>query len=262
MTHYQTLRIDLKSDFKQIKKAYFKRAKECHPDRHNNSREKEEEFKQVVAAFDVLSDPEKRYQYDKSLSLDTGHLENQKTVHYFSEHSIMDTVADDILEELIVGNNVPRNASLMNLMLDLQKTEVFVNFREGKNLFYNKKFNQALNNFQKAIAFAPRNILYQCYLARTLAFKGKYSRAKYHYNLAIDIGNSRVPPQHLAQIRKELKAVKKQQLPWWHKLIGLFQEDDSEPFIVGSDEKMIEETNETMNRLLKEKRARDRKLLK
>lgn len=260
MTHYEILQVDSKADFKQIKKAYFRCAKECHPDRHNNSREKEDEFKRVVAAFDVLSDPEKRYNYDKTLGLgdeDNGGV--SLTVQYFSGHSIMDSPADDILEELIVGNYLPKNATLMTLMLDLQKTEVFVNFREGKNLFYNKKYSQALSCFQRAVAFAPSNIIYRCFVARALAFRGKYSQAKYQYKMAIELGEKRVPMQHLAQIRKELKAIKKKQLPWWCRLF-CSKADDEGPFIKGTEEKMIEETNQAMNRILKEKKNK-RKML-
>jgi curved DNA-binding protein CbpA len=261
MTHYEILQVGTNADFRQLKKAYFKRAKACHPDRHNNSREKEEEFKLVVAAFDVLSDPEKRYNYDNVIGVSQNKSDSRQTVQYFAGHSIMDTPADDILEELIVGNYLPKNATLMTLMMDLQKTDVFVNFREGKNLFYNKKYNQALSYFQRAVAYAPMNILYHCFVARTLAFKGKYAQAKYHYKNALDLGRKRVPMQHLEQIRKELKAIRKKDLPWWARILGYRYDEDDSLFIKGSDQQMIEETNDTIERILKEKKRKNKKLL-
>jgi len=48
------------------------------------------------------------------------------------KYSIMDTPADDILEEIIVNNNPPRDTTLATLMADLKKTDVFITFREGK----------------------------------------------------------------------------------------------------------------------------------
>ena len=60
MDHYQTLGISRDAEQKEIKTAYRKLAMKHHPDKGGD----EEEFKRITGAYDVLSDPDKRAQYD------------------------------------------------------------------------------------------------------------------------------------------------------------------------------------------------------
>jgi curved DNA-binding protein len=62
--YYKTLDVEKKADQEAIKKAYRKLALKYHPDRNPDNREAEEKFKKISEAYAVLSDPEKRKQYD------------------------------------------------------------------------------------------------------------------------------------------------------------------------------------------------------
>jgi molecular chaperone DnaJ len=53
----------------EIKKAYRKLARELHPDSHQGELKTEERFKAVSEAYDVLSDPERRKDYDEARAL-------------------------------------------------------------------------------------------------------------------------------------------------------------------------------------------------
>lgn len=61
---YETLGINDNADVSEIKKAYKKLAKKYHPDL-NKTKEGEEKFKEVSGAYEVLSDPSKKAQYDR-----------------------------------------------------------------------------------------------------------------------------------------------------------------------------------------------------
>ncbi|WP_130484169.1 molecular chaperone DnaJ [Microcella putealis] len=61
--HYETLGVARDASADEIKKAYRRLARELHPD-VNPSGEAAERFKQVTHAYDVLSDPNQRQQYD------------------------------------------------------------------------------------------------------------------------------------------------------------------------------------------------------
>lgn len=63
--YYEVLGVDKKASQEEIKRAYRKLAKECHPDLHPNDKTAEERFKELNEANEVLSDPEKRAKYDQ-----------------------------------------------------------------------------------------------------------------------------------------------------------------------------------------------------
>ena len=62
---YEVLGIDRNADEATIKKAYRKLAKKYHPDVNPGDKEAEQKFKEATNAYAILSDPEKRRQYDQ-----------------------------------------------------------------------------------------------------------------------------------------------------------------------------------------------------
>lgn len=61
---YELLGVAHDADARAIKKAYHRLALENHPDVNPDDPEAEERFKEAVAAFQILSDPERRRKYD------------------------------------------------------------------------------------------------------------------------------------------------------------------------------------------------------
>ena len=63
--YYEVLGIDKNASTEDIKRAYRKKAKECHPDLHPDDKEAEARFRELNEANEVLSDPDKRARYDQ-----------------------------------------------------------------------------------------------------------------------------------------------------------------------------------------------------
>lgn len=63
--YYEVLGVDKNADDAALKKAYRVLAKKYHPDMNPGDKEAEAKFKEASEAYAVLSDPEKRRQYDQ-----------------------------------------------------------------------------------------------------------------------------------------------------------------------------------------------------
>ncbi len=66
--YYKILGVSRTASPEEIKKAYRKLAKGCHPDTHPGDSQAEERFKEISQAYDILGDEKKRKQYDQMKS--------------------------------------------------------------------------------------------------------------------------------------------------------------------------------------------------
>jgi molecular chaperone DnaJ len=66
---YKVLGVDKKATAEEIKKTYRALARDLHPDKTKGDAAKEEQFKAVSEAYEILSDVKKRAEYDEARSL-------------------------------------------------------------------------------------------------------------------------------------------------------------------------------------------------
>jgi curved DNA-binding protein len=99
--YYKLLGIDKKASVAQIKKAYRKLALKYHPDKTEGDKAMETKFKKISEAYAVLSDPEKKNQYDTYGSADFQQRFSQEDI--FRNFDL-----GDILKEFGVGGSSRR----------------------------------------------------------------------------------------------------------------------------------------------------------
>ncbi len=87
--YYEILGVPRNATIDEIKRAYRRLALKYHPDKNPGDKEAEERFKEICEAYAVLSDPEKRAQYDRY-----GHVGSGTTFQNF----------EDLLQDLLRGD--------------------------------------------------------------------------------------------------------------------------------------------------------------
>jgi curved DNA-binding protein len=94
-THYDTLGLAETATPEEIKGAYRKLAMQWHPDRNQGNPEAEEKFKTISAAYEILSDPAKRQEYDL-------HRQGRGSMHNQNQHwhEFRHAGIDDILAQM------------------------------------------------------------------------------------------------------------------------------------------------------------------
>ena len=100
--YYQILGIEKNTPEEDIKKAYRTLVKKYHPDVAVDKKEAEEKFKQISEAYEVLSDPQKRANYDRSGEP----LANFDWENFTKRHDFSDLWNDILLQRLIFFNEI------------------------------------------------------------------------------------------------------------------------------------------------------------
>jgi curved DNA-binding protein CbpA len=197
---YDILDVQVDATDKEIKKVYLKLARKFHPDRHftyNSIEIKEklmEVFTQINLAYGILSNPEKRRQYDKTLL--------KKPV----KKSPNTKIAEDFFNE---GKAIIEDIELYNTFGETNKNMITLKFTQAETLFSKaiyfdnskpeyhfyygialsklKKNKDAVKVFNKAIELNPSNSRYFAELGHLSLNLGFKHRAKKAFSEALKI---------------------------------------------------------------------------
>ena len=108
--YYKILGVNKDASNDEIKRSYRKLSLKYHPDRNPNNKEAEEKFKEVSEAYSVLSDSEKRQQYDRFGTVDgdfNGMNMNAEDIFedFFGHHGFGFGFEDEPQERIVKGTD-------------------------------------------------------------------------------------------------------------------------------------------------------------
>jgi molecular chaperone DnaJ len=117
--HYEVLNIKTTATQAEIKQAYRRLVKLFHPDT-NNQNSSHEQIIKLNAAYEVLSDPQRRHSYDRHLPQSRPSVKTENTRHQRSQaHKTRDT--DEHLQQWLTQVYRPVNQILMRMIKSIDQ---------------------------------------------------------------------------------------------------------------------------------------------
>lgn len=163
MDYYSVLGIEKNASEEDIKKAYRKLAKQYHPDVNPNNPSAEAKFKEVSEAYSVLSDPEKKNNFDRYGSANPQHNPFEGFNPFGGFNQGFDP--SSIFEEFFGGRNKPRGNSDINVSIRISVKDFLLGTRKNinitKNIFCDNCNGEGGYNSQMCGACSGRGVQIQ-----------------------------------------------------------------------------------------------------
>ena len=167
---YQTLGLQKEATKDQIVKAYRKKVKKAHPDK--NGGKESEEFLAIQAAWEILSDDQKRKQWDETGTVGEKKNEDQVCLTQLAELSIQ-VVADlrewktkdvlkiirEITESQLAGSRKTRQDNLDSAVKFADAAQRFTAKGEQENAFSKMMLHRSEEHTKAAEAIGERIVM-------------------------------------------------------------------------------------------------------
>ena len=113
MNHYNLLGLPLDATNEEIRKAYFDSAKKYHPDVHASD-ELKERFIQIQEAYETLTDPEKRKDYNSQFNLKES-KESQVLINAYYSRTVIPLISEKQAFYLLLDIFSPESPTVEDL---------------------------------------------------------------------------------------------------------------------------------------------------
>lgn len=156
--YYKILGVSPNAPDKEIRRVYHQLASKYHPDKARTpeeAREFEERFAQISEAYNVLKDPERRREYDKTLK-ETGAASVETA-------SITTTQSVETTKRTAATGKVAAAPSVSDLAAIAQRA-----FNKGLQFYKTGDYARAVQFFEASVQNMPKEANYLSYLALAL----------------------------------------------------------------------------------------------
>ncbi|MDX2107483.1 MAG: DnaJ domain-containing protein [Candidatus Melainabacteria bacterium] len=181
--YYAILGVEETAAAEEIRRAYIKLAKRLHPDRFPNDPEQralaQREFAKVTRAHNIISDVEKRAEYDALRRL---HLNKEQSELLSGQHLVSDVEAGNADASNVVAS--PRVSASELQAITTTTTESNINVKwankhleRADELLKIKQFQEAEIAMKEAIRLVPKDPKYHNKLAEVYQARGWYTLA-------------------------------------------------------------------------------------
>ena len=130
-THYEVLGLGKSASSEDIRAAFLKRSKECHPDLNRSNPDNHRQFVQVNEAYSVLSRPQSRKHYDSALDRSSVSPDYRPPPHSDYYHH-------------------PRDPSVAEWLRQSGLKEEY--FRQNSHQYYGKTGTNKISNFHIVVS--------------------------------------------------------------------------------------------------------------
>ncbi len=138
--YYKILQVLPNASEDEIRKAYRQSVKIYHPDNNPNNKEAEEKFRNITAAYEVLSDPQKRAEYDNGKT-------SSSTVKTTTNHTTPSS--EDIIFNTLFGDDIKK--------FEKEKKEYLQFLKDMEPEF--QKYNHTLEKEIKKVSSSTWNVI-------------------------------------------------------------------------------------------------------
>jgi len=156
---YELLGISKKSTIEEIKEAYKRKAKECHPDVNGGDSSL---FLKIKKAYDILSNKSTREKYDK-----TGYIEHDKEDLILEAYNVISNSLQEFIKmhtienktdvlSIMLSNCLKKISGLKKMLLTLEKKRTMIlvmkrRFKKKKNVDNHNYFEDILENLLSSV---------------------------------------------------------------------------------------------------------------
>ena len=183
--YYNILGVEKWATYDEIKKSFYKVAKEYHPDKHfnlptNDLKDKLNTiFSHITMAYKTLSNPETRIKYDRSLT-------NKSKTTYHDKKELAELRCKEGDKAYLKGDyKKAESLYAQSIYLDNSIPEYF--YKLGLTLLNSRRYQEAGKYFTQAIKLEPDNSKYLTELGLTFIELGYNLRARSTLQKAINL---------------------------------------------------------------------------